>query len=96
MFVQGDVLHLILANYWAPIDYRANFVVSDTEDDRLMPMNSLTNYGGHLDFEAYSAKWERLDGGLERLGQLNRLVENWKSWTSKCGPTPCLTQPLSL
>lgn len=69
LFVQGDVLHLILANYWAPVDYRANFVVSDTQDDRLMPMNSLTTHGGHLDFEPHSAKWERPAEGFGRVFQ---------------------------
>jgi hypothetical protein len=56
LFVQGDVLHLILANYWAPTEYSTRFLVSDTQDDRLMPMNSLTTHSGHLDFEPHSAK----------------------------------------
>jgi len=69
LFVQGDVLHLILANYWAPVDYRADFVLSATQDDRLMPMNSLTTHGGHLDFEPHSARWERPTEGFERVFQ---------------------------
>jgi hypothetical protein len=72
LFVQGDALHLILANYWASVDYRANFVVSDTQDDRLMPMNSLTMHGGHLDFEPHSAKWARPAEGFERVFQSER------------------------
>ena len=69
IFVQGDVLHLILANYWSPTEYRADFVVADTQDDRLMPMASLTKYGGHLDFEPQSAKWEWPAGDFKRYFQ---------------------------
>lgn len=69
IFVQGDVLHLILANYWSPTYRRGNIVVADTQDDRLTPMESLTTYGGHPDFEPQSAKWERSAGGFERFFQ---------------------------
>jgi hypothetical protein len=65
IFVQGDVLHLILANYWSPTYRRGDYVVADTQDDRHTPMASLTKYGGHLDFEPQSAKWERSAGGFE-------------------------------
>jgi len=69
IFVQGDVLHLILANYWSSIYHRVDYVVADTHDDRLTPMESLTKYGSHLDFEPQSAKWERSTGGFERFFQ---------------------------
>jgi hypothetical protein len=69
LFVQGDVLHLILANYWAPIDHRIHLDVTDTQDDRRTPMHSLTTPSGHLDFEPHSAKWERPAGGFERVFQ---------------------------
>jgi len=69
LFVQGDVLHLILANYWSPTDYRADFIITDTQADRLTPMASLTKYSGHLDFEPHSAKWERPAGDFERFFQ---------------------------
>jgi hypothetical protein len=44
---------------------RGDYVVADTQDDRHTPMASLTKYGGHLDFEPQSTKWERSDGGFE-------------------------------
>jgi len=69
LFVQGDVLHLILANYWSPTDHRADFIVTDTQHDRLTPMASLSTYNDHLDFEPQSAKWERPAGGFERFFQ---------------------------
>jgi hypothetical protein len=69
IFLQGEVLHLILANYWSPTDHRVDFVVPDTQEDRLTPMASLNKYGDHLDFEPQSAKWERSAGSLERLFQ---------------------------
>jgi len=69
VFVQGDVLHLILANYWSPTDYEADYAVLDRQDDRLTPMQSLTTNGGHLDFEPHSAKWEQPAGRVERIFQ---------------------------
>ena len=69
MFVQGDALHLILANYWSNIYHRYDFVTADTQDDRRTPMQSLARQFGHFDFEPHSAKWERPAGGFERLFQ---------------------------
>jgi len=69
LFVQVDELHLILANYWSPTHYWADFGVAETEDDRLTPMQSLAPQGGRLDFEPQSAKWEQPVGCLEKLFQ---------------------------
>ena len=69
VFVQGDALHLILANYWSTTDLKYDVIVTDTQDDRLMPMASLTKYGGHLDFEPHSAKWEGPTGSVEKIFQ---------------------------
>ena len=69
VFVQGDAMHLILANYWSTTDLKYDVIVPDTQDDRLMPMASLTKYGGHLDFEPHSAKWEGPVEGFERFFQ---------------------------
>jgi hypothetical protein len=69
LFVQGDELHLILANYRSPTRYMADFGAAETQDDRLTPMQSLAPQGGRLNFEPYSAKRERPVGGLEKLFQ---------------------------
>lgn len=69
VFVQGDALHLILANYWSHTDYKYDFVVADTQDGRRTPMQSLARQFGHFDFEPQSAKWDRPAGGFERLFQ---------------------------
>jgi len=69
LFVQGDQLHLILANYRSPTHYMADFGAAETQDDRLTPMQSLAPQDGILDFEPQSAMRERPGGGFERLWQ---------------------------
>ena len=71
MFVHGDELHLILANYRSPTHYMADFGAAETQDDRLTPMQSLAPQGGRLDFEPDSAEQERPVGGLKKLFQWN-------------------------
>ena len=67
VFVQGDELHLILANYRSRTRYMADFGVAETQDDRLTPMQSLAPQGGRLDFEPHSAKREQSAGFVEKL-----------------------------
>lgn len=55
LFVQGEELHIILANYRSPTHYSADIGVADTGDDRLTPMRSLAPQRGRLDFEPASA-----------------------------------------
>ena len=69
LFVQGDELHLVLANYRSHTHYMADMGVAETSDDRLTPMESLAPQGGRIDFEPNSAKRERPVGGLEKLFQ---------------------------
>lgn len=69
LFVQGDALHLILANYRSHTRHMADMGVAETRDDRLTPMQSLAPQGGRLDFEPHSVKWERPVGGLETFFQ---------------------------
>jgi hypothetical protein len=71
LFVQGDALHLVLANYRSHTRYMADFGVAETQDDRLTPMQSLSPQGGRLDFEPGTAKREPLAGGLEKIFQWN-------------------------
>ncbi len=71
LYVQGDELHLILANYRSHTRYMADFGVAETQDDRLTPMQSLAPQDGRLEFEPDSAKREQPAGGLGKLFQWN-------------------------
>jgi hypothetical protein len=72
LFVQGDELHLVLANYRSHTRSMADSGVAETADDRLTPMQSLAPQGGRLDFEPDSAKRERLVGSLGKILQWDR------------------------
>ena len=69
LFVQGDELHVILANYRSHTHYMADFGVAETQDDRLTPLQSLAPQIGHLDFEPQSAKREQPAGVFGKLTQ---------------------------
>ena len=69
LFVRGDELHLILANYRSPTHYIADIGMAETQDDRLTPMQSLAPQGGRINFEPHLAKWERPVEGLEKFFQ---------------------------
>lgn len=71
VFLRGDELHVILANYRSHTRYMADFGGADTEDDRLTPMQSLAPQNGRLDFEPASAKRERSSGALGKVLQWN-------------------------
>ena len=67
LFVKGDELHVILANYRSPTHYTADIGVADTTDDRLVPMRAIAPQRGRLDFEPRSAKREVADAALDKL-----------------------------
>ena len=67
LFIQGDELHLILANYRSPTRYMPDMGVAETQDDRFTPMQSLAPQRGRLNFEPHTAKLEKPSGGLENL-----------------------------
>jgi hypothetical protein len=69
LFIQGDELHLTLANYRSHTRYMADMGVAETQDDRLTPMQSLAPQGGRLNFEPHSARQERPAGSIEKLLQ---------------------------
>ncbi|TKB73731.1 MAG: hypothetical protein E8D46_07515 [Nitrospira sp.] len=69
LFIRGDELHLILANYRSNTRHMADMGVAETQDDRLTPMQSLAPQGGRLTFEPHSAKREQPRGGIEKLMQ---------------------------
>ena len=72
LFIQGDELHLTLANYRSHTRYMADMGVVETQDDRLTPMQSLAPQGGRVNFEPFSAKRDKPSGGLEKLFQQDR------------------------
>jgi hypothetical protein len=69
VFVHGDELHLVLANYRSHTQYMPDFGAADTKDDRLTPMEPLAPQRGKLDFEPYSAKQIQPVGVFEKLLQ---------------------------
>jgi hypothetical protein len=72
VYVQGDELHLILANYRSHTHYMADFGAAETKDDRLTPMEPLAPQDGRVDFEPYSAKRVKPVGVLEKLFRWDR------------------------
>ena len=72
LFVQGDGLHIILANYRSATHYGADVGVADTTDDRLTPMRSLAPQRGRLDFEPKLAKREPHVSAFGKLFQWDR------------------------
>lgn len=69
LFIQGDELHLILANYRSHTRYMADMGVAETQDDRLTPMQSLAPQRGRLNFEPHLAMRGKPSGGLEKFLQ---------------------------
>jgi hypothetical protein len=67
LFIQGEELRLILANYRSNTHYMADMGVAETQDDRLTPLQSLAPQGGRLSFEPKSAKQETPSGNFESL-----------------------------
>jgi len=72
LFVQGDELHLILANYHSPTHYSADIGMADTTDERMTPLRALAPQRGKLDFDPHSAKREIPAGGLTSWFQQDR------------------------
>ena len=69
LFVQGDELHFVLANYRSPTNYMADFGAAQTNDDRLTPMRSMTPRRGRLSFEPSSALRTSTSGMFSRIFQ---------------------------
>jgi hypothetical protein len=72
LFVQGDELHIILANYRSPTHFSADIGMADTNDDRLTPMRALAPQRGTLNFSPQSARREASAEGLTRWFQQDR------------------------
>lgn len=72
VFVQGDELHLILANYRSQTHFMADPNMADTTDDRLTPMESLSPQRSRVDFDPPSARRSAHSSGLRRLFEWDR------------------------
>jgi len=81
LFVQGEELHLVLANYRSATHYMADYGAADTTDDRLAPMRSLAPQQGRLAFEPASARRIPSTGVLGSLLQSERreLIVRYKA-----------------
>ncbi|MEK7764527.1 MAG: hypothetical protein AAB433_23390 [Nitrospirota bacterium] len=64
LYVQGEDLHIVLANYRSPAHYSADIGVADTLDDRLTPLRALAPQRGRLTFEPREAARETTETGI--------------------------------
>ena len=64
IFLDGDNLHIVLANYRSPTHYSADIGVADTMDDRLTPLRALAPQRGRLAFEPREAARETIESGM--------------------------------
>lgn len=55
LFVEGDDLHFLLANYRSPTHFSADAGVVDTMDERLTPLRSIAPQRGRLEFDPPSS-----------------------------------------
>lgn len=69
LYVQGDDLHIVLANYRSPTHYSADIGVADTRDDRLTPLRALAPQRGRLTFAPHEAAQETAVSGLAKWFQ---------------------------
>ena len=97
LFVQGEELHIILANYRSPTHYSADMGVADTGDDRLTPMRSLAPQRGRLDFEPISATRAPDVSVFGKLFQWDRreVVILFKDLPRRSSPSSEASQPVA-
>ncbi len=96
LFVEGDDLHLLLANYRSPTHFSADSGVVDTVDDRLTPLRSIAPQRGRLDFEPVNWMGPPTEGSLLEWFQPKRheivvrykLVQYHPLGQSPPAPTP--------
>lgn len=98
LYVQGDELHLILANYRSPTHYSADIGVADTTDDRLTPLRALAPQRGRLTFEPREAAVETADSGMAKWFQADKreVIVHYKLiQPRRTGQPPATTAPRS-
>ena len=85
LYVQGEELHLLLANYRSPTHYSADIGVADTMDDRLTPLRALAPQRGRLAFEPREAARETAESGIMRWFQEDRreVIVRYKAVTPR-------------
>ena len=66
LYLQGEDLHIVLANYRSPTHFSADLGVADTTDDRLSPLRALAPQRGRLAFEPREAARETADAGIAK------------------------------
>lgn len=69
LFVHGEDLHFVLANYRSSTNYMSDFGAADVMDDRLTPMRSMSPQRGRLGFEPASAVRVRTSNIFSRMFQ---------------------------
>jgi hypothetical protein len=67
VFVRGEQMHIVLANYRAPTHYASDPGVADTQDDRLTPRRPIAPQVEQLEFEPANALVKESGDGLSRL-----------------------------
>lgn len=85
LYVHGDDLHLLLANYRSPTHYSADIGVADTRDDRLTPLRALAPQRGRLAFEPREAARETTESGMAQWFREERreVVVQYKAVTPR-------------
>jgi len=91
LFVQGEEMHVVLANYRSHTNYMADYGAATTNDDRLTPMRSLAPQQGRLAFEPQSARRPSPSGAWSKFFQTDKreLIVAYK----EIDPTPILSPP---
>lgn len=72
LYLQGNALHIVLANYRSLTHYSADIGVADTMDDRLTPLRALAPQRGKLTFEPREAAPELTESGMAKWFQEER------------------------
>lgn len=91
IFVQGEDIHVILANHRSHTNYMADYGAASTTDDRLTPMKSLAPQQGRLGFEPSSALRPSRTWNWSRFFQADRreLIVAYKD----LAPAPLASTP---
>lgn len=96
--VQGEDLHIVLANYRSLTHYSADIGVADTMDDRLTPLRALAPQRGRLAFEPREAAREMTESGMAKWFQEDKreVVVQYKALKPRAfsqPPVPAAPRP---
>jgi hypothetical protein len=98
LYVQGEDLHILLANYRSPTHFSADIGVADTLDDRLTPLRALAPQRGRLAFEPREAAGKMTESGMAKWFQEDKreVVVRYKALTPRTfsqPPAPAAPRP---